>query len=251
MVLRNPASGGTREIPWRGLKINTHLKWVLVIKGDAMLTFMDNLRKKIQKKTIKNAAINRGIANFIHFTNIENVYSIVYNGLLTRNFMDNEKIAYCYNDEERYDNLKKSISLSITFPNYKMFYKLQCGHPEMRWSIIILRAEEVLDLDCIFCRTNAASNEMRRISVEERRTLQAFEDMFYERSDITRENMGLPSNYTTDPQAEILVCDNIPQNYIQCICVENKDDMEYLRNRGINSCVNRDYFAPRLDYEMW
>lgn len=203
------------------------------------------------KNENKKSARQRAITDLVHFTDIENVESIMSRGLLTRNFMDDNQIPYYYNDSFRYDNLCGAISLSVTFPNYKMFYKLRCDNPEKRWGIIILKAEKILDLDCIFCRTNAANSDMSNIPVSQRRTFNAFEDMFYERNDISRENMGLPDNYTTDPQAEILVRNNISPSYVKRIYVFNTSDVEYLNGKEINACVNADYFQPRCDYSRW
>ena len=115
----------------------------------------------------------------------------------------------------------------------------------------MLKATEILNYDCVFCRTNAANSEVSRIPVFERKGYAAFEDMFYERPDVTRTEMGIPSCFTTDPQAEILVCNNIFSDNIDCVCVENVDDKDYLNSKGIIACVKQDYFAPRCDYSRW
>lgn len=209
-----------------------------------MLTFMENWR-------INNSIKKRGITHFIHFTNLENIESILCYGLLTRSFMDKSNITYSYNDLYRYDNLDNSVSLSIMFPNYKMFYKIRRENQNARWGVILLKAIEIIKLNCVFCRTNAANSEVSRIPVSQRKGYSAFEDMFYERNDISRAEMGLPSCFSTDPQAEILVCDNIPPKCIEYICVEKEIDMEFLKSKGINACVNDVYFAPRCDYLRW
>ena len=205
----------------------------------------------IEKLKIKNSINKRGITHFIHFTNIVNIESILCSGLLTRAFMDEKEIRYSCNDLYRYDGLKNSVSLSVMFPNYKMFFKVRIENPNARWAVILLKATEILNYDCVFCRTNAANSEVSGIPISQRKGYQAFESMFYERTDVTRKEMGLPSCFTTDPQAEILVCNNISSDNIDCICVENVDVKEYLNSRGIIACVKQDYFAPRCDYSRW
>lgn len=205
----------------------------------------------MEKCRIKQFARARGITHFVHFTNIENVDSILRCGLLTRLCMDEKQLPYHNNDAYRYDDLQDSISLSIMFPNYKMFYKLRKEQSDTRWAVLFLPAEEVLNYDCVFCKTNAANNEISTIPVCQRKGLSAFQEMFYERQDITRKKLGLPDCYTTDPQAEILVCNNIPPNLIQSISVENVTDLELINNKYININVNVTFFGPRFDYEWW
>lgn len=209
-----------------------------------MITYMEQCR-------IKQFARARGITHFVHFTNIENVDSILCYGLLTRSCMDEKQLSYHYNDAYRYDYLLNSISLSVMFPNYKMFYKLRDEQSNTRWAVLFLSAEEVLNYDCVFCKTNAANSEISTIPVCQRKGLSAFQEMFYERQDITREELRLPDYYTTDPQAEILVCNNISPNLIQSISVENDTDLDLINKKSININANKKYFGPRFDYEWW
>lgn len=72
---------------------------------------------------------------------------------------------------------------------------------------------------------------------------------------------GLPSYYTTDPQAEVLVLDSIPQKYIEEIRFESFEDFDENKNicqdngirclyEGINYKGNK-LFGPRIDYDDW
>lgn len=203
------------------------------------------------KFRIKCFATGRNIQHLTHFTNIKNIDTIMQYGLLTRKYMNDNKISYIYNDAYRYDDLEDSISVSVTFPNYKMFYKLRMDNPYERWAVLVLKALPILELDCVFCRTNAANDEMREIPVCERKRFSAFQDMFYERNDISRAGLRLPDNFTTDPQAEILVCHNIPSDWIEKICVEKDEDIILINKGAINICTDRDFFLPRVDYEKW
>ena len=196
----------------------------------------------------------RGIKILVHFTRIENLPSISKRGLLTRKNLDDQSFKYSFNDDTRRDNVTNSLSLSITFPNYKMFYKYR-KNSEDNLAIILLDAEKVLaNLPCVFNYTNASSNEIKDVPKEKRMTLDAFEKMFYEPDGSSRKLRNLKANETTDPQAEILCLEDIPLKYFVGIVFKNsaqaKENQKLFPN--ISMKVDDDYyFAPRQDYKFW
>lgn len=208
------------------------------------------------KREILLATQERNIKRLVHFTNVVNLSNIVKYGLLPISELDENEIEYDYNDELRLDNNPNSISISITSPNYKMFYKIRCEKDETNWAVIILDAEKVLNLDCAFCYTNAASSEITSTPLKDLKTLDAFEEMFSEYSGKpSRRTLGLHEYDTTDPQAEILVFDKIPVFAIKCVVFEDFITMNKfsndLRQLGIRCIVDEDFFAPRRDYTYW
>ena len=76
------------------------------------------------KKQILISAKKRGIEHCVHFTNVLNLPSILSYGLLSKADLEYNWIDYNYNDDLRLDDLEEAISVSITSPNYKMFYQL-------------------------------------------------------------------------------------------------------------------------------
>ena len=72
---------------------------------------------------IKNFLQERDIDELIHFTCVDNLESILSNGLLSLEDLYYNQIHYYYNDENRLEHKDNAICLSISFPNYKMFYK--------------------------------------------------------------------------------------------------------------------------------
>lgn len=192
-------------------------------------------------------AKSRRIKFFVHFTRIENLPSIAQNGLLTRKNLDNMSAEYVYNDSNRFDKLKNSLSLSVTFPNYKMFFKYK-GHAT-NWAVILLDAEKILaTLPCAFHAANASANSERYRKLKERMTLDAFKRMF---DDSERKGRKLKDNETTDPQAEIICLADIPLKYFLGIVFENSArlnaNQQFFPN--IPCSVDKSYFKPRHDWD--
>ena len=205
---------------------------------------------------IINEARKRNITTLIHFTNEKNLKSIIENGILSKDTLDNRKMAYYYNDEYRFDNLSDTISLSVTFPNYKMFYRLRKENVADDWVVILIDAEKVLSKPCAFCYDNAANSGISVIPLRQRMSVYAFNEMFSD--DIfgyKRAEMGLSENETTSPQAEILAFEHIPINAIKCIVFEEDSVrikyMSLLNRIGIKSIVYEHYYYPRHDFQFW
>ena len=184
------------------------------------------------KRKIVEAARTRRIEYLCHFTRKENLSSIQKYGLLSRQKLENAAMSFQSNDDQRFDGYRNSVSLSVTFPNYKMFWSLRQKNKSTQWAVILLDACKVLQYcECAFQRTNAASNKVRHVPIESRKTFESFDDMFYDEN--TRRARNLRDNETTDPQAEILCFDGIPPEFIK--------DIKY----------SGEYLDPRHDWSYW
>ena len=180
--------------------------------------------------------------------------STKWGGLKTRALLRANGISYNYNDEQRLDGFTNSISLSVTFPNYRMFYRYRRNSDN--YCVILLNAEKIFgNLNLAFHYTNAASNAVKNIPLEQRKTLDAFNEMFYEPSGSSRSERGLENNETTDPQAEILCFDSIPLDYFEKIIfpdyIKLNQNAPLFTGTGISCIVDSFYFAPRHDWEFW
>ena len=196
------------------------------------------------------AAKLRGIKYLVHFTKIENLPNIAKYGLMTRKNLDEKSLNYDYNDVQRIDGLTNSISLTFTFPNYRMFWRYR---QSSNYAVILLDAYKILsELTCAFHSTNAANNSERCRNIAERITLNAFNKMFYEPSE-GRARRGLDNNEPTDPQAEVLCFQDIPLKYFSQIVFEYGNSAQENQKLFPNvACiVDRDYFAPRHDWSYW
>lgn len=203
----------------------------------------------------------RGVKHLVHFTRMSNVPSILRNGLLSRDELTARGITHRINDFNRFDYLTNAVCVSVSFPNYKMFYRLRQEHPEEDWAVLRLRAELIDPKRCAFSYSNAATREIANSAIESRMTLAALEGMFSDHEGMpTRAALKIPDHYTTNPQAEILVLDPIEPSYIVDLIIDAK---ERVKNMGAILTLAREHngtpkflhgkalFHARADYAHW
>ena len=174
---------------------------------------------------IKRFCVNRNITTLTHFTRVENLSSILENGLLGREQLDSQGGSFYFNDPHRYDEQRGGICLNLSFPNYRMFWKIRQKTEEVahsQWVVLLLDVDVLWEFDCAFCQENAASNTVHGIPLEDRKSLDALRSLFCEEFHdgtrvISRDSLAIRENYPTNPQAEILVFDRIPSRYINTI----------------------------------
>lgn len=187
----------------------------------------------------------RGIKHFVHYTRVDNITSILKYGLCSVQYMAEHNIPFIANDEQRLDGRRDSISLSVSFPNYKNFY-LARERGQTEWCVIHFDPIKVIELDCAFFRTNAANSIFRDIDWNELKVPESFEKMFESRN---RSN-EIPDCYTTDPQAEIMVRDFIPVEFIEQISFNYPSNVDYTSIPCKCKC-NPLLFSYRDDYLKW
>lgn len=142
------------------------------------------------------------------------------------------------NDKYRLDGKINGISLSISFPNSKMFYKYRISG-NRDWVVIIYDKQILRQKDCAFFKLNAADHRMRDIPINELKTISAFNAMFLR----TSEDEKLPEKFTTDEQAEVMVFERIENSYIKKIVFNNRGKMKEF----INKYGNRIQFEIELN----
>ena len=164
---------------------------------------------------IWNDAISfREIPYLVHFTTLNNLESILKNGLISRSNLNNSNLQYSYNDPLRLDNRINLISLSISFPNSSLFYKWRKSSPELEWIVLKLDPNILYLKSCMFFKTNAANSNMKNQSSEFSKSYNAFKSMF-------ENNKIHDSIFPADIQAEVLCLETIEPSYITGI-VTNK-----------------------------
>ncbi|MCL2627089.1 MAG: DUF4433 domain-containing protein [Oscillospiraceae bacterium] len=206
------------------------------------------------KKTIKNIVQERDVRYLVHFTRAENLESIFLHGIISVAEIDAMRLKVNKNDDLRLDYCTEAVCLSIGFPNYKMFYGTRRENPDSDWVVLIIEPEVLYDLDCAFCKTNAASLSVSSVPLKKRKTVEAFEEMFYEPLSNSRKKRNLPDDFPTDPQAEVLVLEAVPPEYIVAVCFEDKEaEQENLRilPHDIESTHKSNLFSWRIDCEYW
>ena len=73
-------------------------------------------------REIKEIVKSREIDYLFHFTQLQNLESILEHGLLSRNSMERVGAVGEINDPYRFNGQLGAISCSIWSPNYKLFY---------------------------------------------------------------------------------------------------------------------------------
>ncbi len=211
------------------------------------------------REQIKCFCSERGIDNLIHFTRLENMEKILNKGLLSRKDLElwNKESLPIFNDEKRLDGWKNAICLSISFPNYKMFYKYRDKKPE-KWAVILLKPDILWELDCAFFNDNAARTEEKLKPLPERKKLCCLRSMFEDHPKVQRACLGIPNSFTTSPQAEVLVFDVISASYISEIHIEKDDHFKELTYQNEESFKSKfthkcdgQFFCPRMDWRYW
>lgn len=204
------------------------------------------------------------IEHLVHFTQASNVCSILEYGLLPRRVLfeclarqvDNVQV----NDPYRFDNHCNANCLSISYPNYRMFYHYQQQSPHTCWAVLQIKADVLWKMDCAFCTTNAASNCISSTPVAELKLASALAALFDDYHDgatsVARSILPIPEYFPTNPQAEVLVFGTIPVEYITAVHLRERDESAVRhraswKDKGVPIRFRRDYFGPRVDYEYW
>ena len=245
-----------------GCEDGTVLLWDVDSTGETTLK-EENSELRNRTSQIQQICEERGITTLVHFTRIENLQNILHEGLLDhQSLLEKYGQQFAPNDRKRLDGHKEAICLSISFPNYQMFYRIRESKKKVaeasdsQWIVLLLDAKVLWELECAFCQRNAAHKTVSSIPLEDRRKPEALKGMFEDFYNIRHQDLSIPQNYPTHPQAEVLVLDPIPARYIKAIYFWDTDAQErWLPNStGADyeiSCTDRHYFEPRRDYEIW
>ena len=228
-----------------------------------------------RESQIQQICEERGITTLVHFTRIENLQSILREGLLGRKTLEKRlqegllKLPKLFiNDHSRWDKHKEAVCLSISFPNYLMFSSIRKqkvmsdGISDSGWVVLVLDAKVLWELDCVFCTENAASNAVRHDPLNVRRKPEVLEGMFVDTYRDTkgnvyqRQSLQIPDDYPTHPQAEILVFDQIPSDYIKEVHFYDETTLKQWcdNNPWINPerlLHNQQYFQYGRDQVVW
>lgn len=220
--------------------------------------------KELSKKRILEAVKERKIENLVHFTDAENLESIIRcgHGLMPRRIMDEKGIKYHCSDDKRLDGQIYSTSLSVSFPNDRMFAQKQ--QKDRDWCVLLLDPEKVLEKECVFFAHNAASkiyedaamNKTNRILKWSRCRFIDFDSMFSDLVDGPnytryRRDFEMETFYTTSPQAEIMCQDTIEPDCIKsCVFKDEASRQKYEKStkgngRNIELIVDPLYFESR------
>lgn len=139
-----------------------------------------------------------------------------------------------FTDDIRYDDTHY-INLSISFPNTFLFSKFREKTKDditITWCVLKIDPIFLYVKDTLFSVTNAASNAAK-YQYEISGDLNNLEMLFlpelnintYVGSRLLKRTENLKAKYPTDIQAEVLVKDEIPIEFIKSVCFYNEEDM--------------------------
>lgn len=189
-----------------------------------------------QKIDIMEVLVNRKIKKLIHFTNIQNLESILNLGIIPRDILNERHIEYRFTDDDRRDGRPDCTCLSVEYPNTQMLYNKKYNSTDI-YVVIVLDAISILlnDIKKYYVYINAAnSNAAYQLKNDNLTEIEHLKRMFnvrvkdkkriYERED------KYPDFLTTHPQAEILVNGIIDDKDILEIHFSNIDDFNLFKN---------------------
>lgn len=222
---------------------------------------IENLKQKLitrqaeDSELIQDFISTRNILALTHFTRVENLFDIFDHGIVSRLNLPATAIV---NDEYRYENFREASCLTISFPNWQMFWRYQCRDKSANWAVLSISPDILLDLPCLFYPTNAANSHFRsedETSLIARMGFQGLSAMFRDYPNGARRSRNLLENWTTDPQAEVLCFESIPSKYIiSASLARPRHDIQAFIDREhptIKYFLGGKYFGPRADYEHW
>ncbi len=211
--------------------------------------------REAREDQIRNICVNREITTLVHFTRQENLASILELGLIGREDLIHRGLPFVPNDSERIDGCPNMVCLSVSFPNYQMFYKYR-EHPTVPMIVLVLPASILWENDCVFCVENAASSMVRIRHPSDRQSPAFLDQMFSDHHRNQRHNLSSSKHFPTHPQAEVLVHGFIEPSRILEVYFSSDDTRNTWMSGHPSECtptliVSDDYFKPRCEYKMW
>jgi hypothetical protein len=220
---------------------------------------MNNLKKKmfsIQKRDcqqIRKFLEEHHVHCLCHFTYTRNIRSILEHGILSKlwSYRNNIKITRTGNQKrERFDNSVFGVSLSISFPNYLMFYKL-LKHSQETMCVLFVSTDVLIEQPCLFFPENSFQSKFDRLEDfgEKLMGVRGLKNMFDSKF-----------SHPADPQAEVVVFNHVPAKYIYSMAFRNKHDRDealYKYSLGefskdVLPCVNNTWFRyPKHLRQPW
>ncbi|MEK3715801.1 DarT ssDNA thymidine ADP-ribosyltransferase family protein [Paenibacillus sp. FSL R7-0333] len=197
----------------------------------------------------------RKIDMLIHFTQADNLESILRHGIIPISEHNHKGITAMKNDIYRLDFCENATSISIDFPNYKLFYKFRMKDTSINWVVLALEPSILWEKQCIFCPDNAANSDVSLRTIQERMGREAMLQMFAEHpKKPPRSVLGIPDACPTNPQAEVLVNGTIETKYIGGVVFQNKSTLDrFIKTipSNMQTAVVDGFFDARKDYNHW
>ncbi|NEY88671.1 DarT ssDNA thymidine ADP-ribosyltransferase family protein [Tabrizicola oligotrophica] len=206
-----------------------------------------------ERARIELVARELRIPHLVHFTRCENLLGILQHGLMSMTACEKKGLLPTRNDTNRFDAQTDGTSLSVTFPNYRMFWKYRQIMPDADWAILLISPRVLWEKDCAFYSHNAADARMIRLPREQMKSVQALRDMFAA-GEGGRDAWLRPYD-PTDPQAEVMVYETIEPDLVEAIAFETAEaqarHLPYLaHHESFHAGRGKGLFASRKHVRM-
>ncbi|WP_426152532.1 DarT ssDNA thymidine ADP-ribosyltransferase family protein [Pseudomonas sp. DC3000-4b1] len=179
-------------------------------------TIPPELQKYVRARKIKARVEEIELPYLVHFTQVENLPSIMKHGICPIATMNDQHISHIANDKLRLDGHPDASSFSIAHPNDKMFASYRWANKERNWVVLIIDRSALWTLNAAFCKHNAADGRIRLVDLEGLKTESAFAAMFTPLVGLpVREADSLKPYDPTDVQAEVLIFDIVEPEMIK------------------------------------
>ena len=227
---RSPVRKRRFQIGWDGVRVAEGPEIAAARSASLKsVEWMESQLRQLYPKVISHierTSIEFTIPFLVHFTRIENLSSIIARGIHPRGRLPDD-IKVHPNDNLRLDGHTEATSVSITFPNSKMFYKYRLEKPHAGWAVLLLDKLILWTRNCAFCAHNAADSRVAGRQIDELMTHDAFLKMFTDLPGVeSRLEQRLKPCDPTDVQAEVLVFNIIPSKLIRAIVFESASTMK-------------------------
>ena len=163
---------------------------------------------------IKTIIENRRIPTLFHFTPIENLESILTNGLIPRDELVQQGIPFKQTDDLRLDGITAGTCFSITKPNMGLLRQKRI-HGEGNIAVLECAANTLLLYPFVAFPGNAAGGNFAKDKSENTHRyvgINGLKNLFLNKE--LRKNRKLAAEAPTDNQSEIIFLEKIDMNRI-------------------------------------
>lgn len=172
---------------------------------------------------IQRIVSDRKIPHLCHFTQVQNLPSILNNGIISQTLLSKMQFEAFITDPLRLDNKRDYSCLSIGFPTHRMFYRVR-NNIGGNWIILLLDVRILWEHDCLFYPINAADHLVRYRNISEFQGSTALEKLYECTDAVLRENyLNYYPSLPSSEQAEVMVPGIIPPDCIHSIIFDSLD----------------------------
>lgn len=219
-------------------------------------------QSKAERIRLEEIIRKRKIQKLVHFSQLDNLKSILDDGIIPREELQIGPKNFCYNDKDRRDEMRNCSCVTIEFPNTKLLKSKIYEYPDKKWVILFLDPKLLFEQRNYYAEHNAATASVKPC-LKEKYYTNAFEKLFDETVEIQKSGEpveffirdGLKDYLPTSEQAEILVEGKIDSRFIQCVVFQNEECKRrfegLLKEKGIDARVNWEWFIRDRNYFTW